>query len=74
MASPTKLIVADPSKGIKVDSGIVAKSFRDEIKQKVEDLKKEGIGKHAMECHVTSCHGMACHAIPCHASCSNNTF
>jgi hypothetical protein len=43
--STTKLIVADPNKGIKVDSGIVAKSFRDEIKQKVDDLKKEGIGK-----------------------------
>jgi hypothetical protein len=52
MALPTKLIVADPSKGIKVDAGIVAKSFRDEIKQKVDDLKKEGIGKNVMPWNV----------------------
>ena len=39
------LITVDPTKGIKVDSGIIAQSFRDVIKQKVVDLKKLGIGK-----------------------------
>jgi hypothetical protein len=39
------LITVDPTKGIKVDSGIIAHSFRDVIKQKVVDLQKQGIGK-----------------------------
>jgi hypothetical protein len=39
-----KLIVADPTKGVKVDASVVAKSFRDEIKAKVVALKGEGIG------------------------------
>ena len=44
MAPSAALIVADPTKGIKIDAGIVAKSFRDEIKQKVAKLNAEGIG------------------------------
>lgn len=39
------LITVDPTKGIKVDSGIIAQSFRDVIKQKVVYLQKQGIGK-----------------------------
>ena len=39
------LVVSDPTKGVKVNAGVVAKSFRDEIKVKVEAMKKEGIGK-----------------------------
>lgn len=39
------LIEADPTKGIKVNAGVVAKSYRDEIKAKVEALKQEGVGK-----------------------------
>jgi hypothetical protein len=45
MATSTPLIVADPTKGTKVDAGIVAKSFRDEIKAKVAELKTQGIGE-----------------------------
>ena len=40
-----RLIIRDPAKGIKVDAGIVAKSFREEIKEKVALLKKSGIGE-----------------------------
>ncbi len=39
------LIEADPDKGIKVNAGVVAKAFRDEIKQKVERMKQDGLGK-----------------------------
>jgi hypothetical protein len=45
MATKQPLITADPAKGIKVDAGVVAKSFRDEIKAKVAALKADGIGK-----------------------------
>lgn len=45
MATSTQLIISDPTKGIKVDAGIVAKSFRDEIKAKIATLKKDGIGE-----------------------------
>ena len=38
-------IEADPTKGIKVDVGDVAKPFRNEIKEKVEVLTKNGIGE-----------------------------
>lgn len=38
-----KLIVPLLDKGIKVDSSIVAKSYREEIKLKVEALKKKGV-------------------------------
>lgn len=37
------VIKADPTKGVKVDVGDVSKPFRNEIKQKVAALKKEGI-------------------------------
>ncbi len=43
--SSKPLIEADPTKGIKVNAGVVAKSYRDEIKAKVEALKQEGVGK-----------------------------
>ena len=41
----TPLIVACPDKGIKVDASIIATSFRQEVKDKVQALKKAGIGK-----------------------------
>ena len=41
----TPLVVADPTKGIKVNAGIIAKPFRDEIKAKVLALKEQGKGK-----------------------------
>lgn len=37
------LVVADPTKGVKVNAGVVAKSFRDEIKAKVATMKQDGI-------------------------------
>ena len=40
----TQLIEVDPSKGVKVDVSVVAKPFREEIKQKVQALKSQGIG------------------------------
>ena len=39
------LIVSDPTKGVKVNAGVVAKPFRDEIKAKVEAMKQAGFGK-----------------------------
>ena len=39
------LIVSDPTKGVKVNAGIVAKPFRDEIKAKVAAMKQAGYGK-----------------------------
>lgn len=45
MSSETPLIVvADPTKGIKVNAGNIAKPFRDEIKAKVLALKEQGKG------------------------------
>ena len=44
-AATTPLVVADPTKGIKVNAGIIAKPFRDEIKAKVLALKEQGKGK-----------------------------
>ncbi|MGK3738853.1 MAG: hypothetical protein ACI90V_005700 [Bacillariaceae sp.] len=38
------LVMADPAKGTKMDASIVAKSFRNEIKAKVVDMKQAGIG------------------------------
>ena len=38
------VVVADPTKGIKVDAGIIAQPFRDEIKERVRQLNKHGIG------------------------------
>lgn len=37
------LIVADPSQGIKVDAGVVAQPFRQEIKNRVLALQRQGI-------------------------------
>ena len=37
-------IVADPTKGVKVDAAVVAKPFREEIKAKVAAMKNDGIG------------------------------
>ena len=39
------VIEADSSQGVKVNAGIIAKPFRDEIKKKVEAMKQEGIGE-----------------------------
>jgi hypothetical protein len=44
MKEAAPLIVAYPDKGVKVDISVVAKQFRDEIKEKVEALKAHGIG------------------------------
>mmetsp|Transcript_10515 Transcript_10515/g.16057 ORF Transcript_10515/g.16057 Transcript_10515/m.16057 type:complete len:368 (-) Transcript_10515:2106-3209(-) len=41
--SSGQLIVPSSDKGIKVDSSIVAKAYREEIKVKVEALKKKGV-------------------------------
>lgn len=38
------LIVADAKNGIKVNSGVVAKQFRDEIKSKVAAMQDQGLG------------------------------
>jgi hypothetical protein len=40
----TPLIVVDATKGIKVNAGVVATPFRDEIKAKVQSMVKQGIG------------------------------
>jgi hypothetical protein len=37
-------IVVDLYKGIKVDAGLIAEPFRNEIKEKVKALKAHGIG------------------------------
>jgi hypothetical protein len=44
-ATNDKLIKADPTKGVRVDAAIVAKRFRDEIKENVAQLKAKGIGE-----------------------------
>ena len=44
MSNSKPVIIADPQKGIKVDAGDIAKNFRDEIKLKVEAMKKAGVG------------------------------
>jgi hypothetical protein len=38
-------IVCDPTKGVKVNASVVAQSYRDEIKLKVQKLKEQGIGE-----------------------------
>jgi hypothetical protein len=42
--SSNKVIVADPSRGIKVNAAVVAEPFRQEIKARVQQLKEHGIG------------------------------
>ena len=39
-----KAIAADPSKGVKVNAAVIAQPFRDEIKERVQQLKNHGIG------------------------------
>lgn len=39
------VIFQDPTKGVKVNAAVVAKPFRDEIKAKVEGMKKMGLGR-----------------------------
>ena len=46
------LIVSDPTKGVKVNAGVVAKPFRDEIKAKVEAMKQAGFGKFMLGVNV----------------------
>jgi hypothetical protein len=43
------LIVADATKGIKVNATVVAKHFRDEIKAKVAAMKEQGLGTSLFE-------------------------
>lgn len=43
MSSTDNKIVALPDKGIKVDAGVVAKAFRQKIKDRVAALKDKGI-------------------------------
>jgi hypothetical protein len=44
-SNPDKpVIVADPTKGVKLDAGLVAQPFRNEIKAKVEAMKQAGMG------------------------------
>jgi hypothetical protein len=50
MSIPAPLIIASPEKGIKVDAAVIAASFRKEIKDKVERLKKDGIGAYVLRC------------------------
>lgn len=38
------VVVADPTKGIKVNASIIAKPFREEIKMKVDAMKRDGRG------------------------------
>jgi hypothetical protein len=38
------VVVADPTKGVKMDATLVAQPFRDEIKAKVEAMKRAGLG------------------------------
>jgi hypothetical protein len=45
MSEGTKpVIVADATKGIKVNAAVVAKPFRDEIKAKTAAMKAAGLG------------------------------
>jgi hypothetical protein len=39
------VVVADPTKGVKLNASLVAQPFRDEIKAKVEAMKQAGVGK-----------------------------
>lgn len=45
--NPDQLIVSLSDKGIKVDASVVAKSYREEIKLKVEALRKKGVGMYS---------------------------
>jgi hypothetical protein len=46
MSSDQKaIIVSDPTKGVKVNASVVAQSFREEIRSKVQKLKEQGIGE-----------------------------
>jgi hypothetical protein len=45
MAAASGLVSASTSGGIKVDAATIAQPFRDEIRQKVELLRQQGIGK-----------------------------
>lgn len=40
---PKPLVEADPAKGVKINAGVIAKPFREEIKKKVEAMKQEEI-------------------------------
>ena len=46
------VIVADPTKGVKVNAGVVAKPFRDELKAKVSEMKAMGLGTCLLVTHV----------------------
>jgi hypothetical protein len=38
------VVVADPTKGVKLDASLVAQPFRNEIKAKVQAMKQAGVG------------------------------
>ena len=50
------VVVADPTKGIKVDAGIIAQPFRDEIKERVRQLNKHGIGVYTAVLYYCTLH------------------
>ena len=45
MSDTKPVIVADPTKGVKLNASDVAKPFREEIKAKVEAMKAAGQGR-----------------------------
>jgi hypothetical protein len=45
MAAASGIVSASTSGGIKIDAATIAQPFRDEIRQKVELLRQQGIGK-----------------------------
>lgn len=51
---PKPLIVADPKKGVKMDVGVVAQPFRDEIRAKIAAMKKAGLGEFTIR-HFVLC-------------------
>ena len=51
----TAVVVADPTKGMKVDAGIIAQPFRDEVKERVAQLRKHGIGAFCFRSSTSQC-------------------
>lgn len=44
----TTTIVADPTRGVKVDASLVAEPFRQEVRARVERLKVQGLGMYIL--------------------------
>ena len=54
MTQATKpLVVQDATKGVRVNASVVAQPFRDEVKRKVEDMKRMGLG--TFVCRIIVC-------------------